>query len=186
MNITFIRHGESEWNQLGRIQGNLDIPLSHRGRRRVDEVAGALWRPAIQVIWTSPLARAQETARRIAAQWQRRGWRGSLRIQPDLRERCYGVFQGQVLQNSGVQDEASIMGPGVEPWADVMVRVERALGDICSAPGDALVVVHGGWLKALFARLGKEEETRGADVPNLWPWTVPRQQLFPTHTGGMD
>lgn len=88
-----IRHGETQWNADRRLQGWLDIPLSAAGVEQATRLQGYLAAPAfdatIDVIVTSDLGRAHETAR-IAA--------GHFDIPfvfcPELRERSYGIYEG--------------------------------------------------------------------------------------------
>ena len=60
-----VRHGETEWNVLGRIQGHSDVPLSQNGRDQAHTVARRLAEAPLDVIYCSDLARASETARLI-------------------------------------------------------------------------------------------------------------------------
>ncbi|PLC55361.1 phosphoglycerate mutase [Pollutimonas nitritireducens] len=89
-----VRHGETEWNANRRLQGWLDIPLSAVGVRQAEQLAEYLQSPAFDVsidaIASSDLSRAFETAR-IAA-----GHLGlQVRASRDLRERCYGIYEGR-------------------------------------------------------------------------------------------
>jgi probable phosphoglycerate mutase len=89
-----IRHGETQWNADRRLQGWLDIPLSAVGVEQATRLHGYLRTPAFEpkmdVIVTSDLGRARETAR-IAA--------GDFDIPivscPELRERSYGIYEGR-------------------------------------------------------------------------------------------
>ena len=65
--IYLIRHGETDWNQDKRIQGQTDIPLNARGRRQAEALAGRLSTVSLEMIYTSDLTRARETAEIIAA-----------------------------------------------------------------------------------------------------------------------
>ncbi|WOP15034.1 histidine phosphatase family protein [Ottowia sp. SB7-C50] len=89
--ILAIRHGETAWNVGGRIQGHLDIPLNDTGRAQARRLARALaGRDAIDLIVSSDLARAFETARTVAD-----ATGAPLVANAALRERCFGDFQGQ-------------------------------------------------------------------------------------------
>lgn len=87
--IILIRHGETAWNAERRLQGHLDIPLNDEGERQAALLAGALARDAIDLIVSSDLSRARQTAQAVA------GLRG-MQVQQDplLRERAYGGFEG--------------------------------------------------------------------------------------------
>jgi probable phosphoglycerate mutase len=89
--ILAIRHGETAWNVGGRIQGHLDIPLNDTGRAQARRLARALaGRDAIDLIVSSDLARAFETAHTVAD-----ATGAPLVANAALRERCFGDFQGQ-------------------------------------------------------------------------------------------
>ncbi|HOB65413.1 histidine phosphatase family protein [Ottowia sp.] len=91
--ILAIRHGETAWNVGGRIQGHLDIPLNDTGRAQARRLARALvGRDAIDLIVSSDLARAFETARTVAE-----ATGAPLVADAALRERCFGDFQGQTF-----------------------------------------------------------------------------------------
>jgi len=84
-----VRHGESEFNAEGRIQGQLDTPLSARGRQQSSAVAAALAQLPIQAVFSSPLRRALETAQLLAGSLK-------LKVRTDerLKEVNAGIFQG--------------------------------------------------------------------------------------------
>jgi broad specificity phosphatase PhoE len=60
--ITLVRHGTTEWIELGRLHGTLDAPLSTRGRQEASLAATALAKQHFDALYTSPLGRARETA----------------------------------------------------------------------------------------------------------------------------
>lgn len=65
--IILVRHGETDWNPINRIQGHLDIPLNNAGILQAQKLAEELKNERIDVIYTSPLARALKTAEIINA-----------------------------------------------------------------------------------------------------------------------
>lgn len=87
--IIAIRHGQTAWNAETRMQGQLDTALDARGRWQAEQIACALHEEAIDVIVSSDLARAMDTALPLA---RRHGLQ--LRTDAALRERSFGVFQG--------------------------------------------------------------------------------------------
>jgi probable phosphoglycerate mutase len=89
LNIILIRHGETAWNAERRLQGHLDIPLNAEGERQARLLAEALAREPIDLLVSSDLQRARQTAQAVA---DLRGM--PLQIDPGLRERCYGGFEG--------------------------------------------------------------------------------------------
>ena len=87
--IVAIRHGETTWNAAMRMQGQLDTNLSLRGRWQAGRVGDALAAEAIDAVIASDLARAFDTAQAIA------GHHGlAVSIDPGLRERSFGIFEG--------------------------------------------------------------------------------------------
>jgi len=66
MRLIVVRHGESEWNRIGRYQGQADAPLSELGINQAEALATRLKRESFDVIFSSPLQRATRTAEAIA------------------------------------------------------------------------------------------------------------------------
>lgn len=64
--ITLIRHGETEWNKLGKKVGKADVPLNDKGREQVEKLANKLKNLDVDVIYSSPLIRAKDTAKAIS------------------------------------------------------------------------------------------------------------------------
>lgn len=89
--ILLIRHGETAWNSVRRLQGHLDIPLNAIGTQQAKALAYALQNERLDAIISSDLQRAIQTAGEIA---RLQGL--STRIDPALRERCYGAFEGML------------------------------------------------------------------------------------------
>jgi len=92
--ILFIRHGETEWNRIKRIQGHIDIPLATSGVEQAQRLAARFAREGqegapIDAIYSSDLLRAQQTAQPFADVLGL-----SLQLKQGLRERNYGAFQG--------------------------------------------------------------------------------------------
>jgi len=90
MRLILVRHGESQWNQIGRYQGQLDAPLSELGLRQADALGTRLANEKLDAIYSSPLQRARRTADALAH------YHSSLSIQEDsaLLEIHHGDWQG--------------------------------------------------------------------------------------------
>ncbi|MGZ3236396.1 MAG: histidine phosphatase family protein [Burkholderiaceae bacterium] len=87
--ILLIRHGETDWNAQKRLQGHLDIGLNAEGQRQARALGQALLDESLDAIYASDLQRAKHTAQAIATP---RGM--TVQIDLNLRERCYGAFEG--------------------------------------------------------------------------------------------
>jgi probable phosphoglycerate mutase len=84
-----VRHGETAWNAEGRVQGQLDIPLSAAGLAQAQCVAAVLPRGRFAALYASDLRRVRQTAQPVA---QKLGL--EVRAERALRERHYGAFEG--------------------------------------------------------------------------------------------
>ena len=152
-----VRHGETEWNLVGRQQGHLDSPLTEAGVAQANALAEGLSTRGIEVMYSSDLGRAMRTAEIIAA-------RLALPVRADerLRERHLGSMQGMTkaeFQRENPNEFAAFDSgdpdyqlPGGE---SARQRYERCV--LCGAelasrhPGQRiLVVVHGGVLSLKF------------------------------------
>ncbi|MBC3806802.1 histidine phosphatase family protein [Undibacterium seohonense] len=89
--ILLIRHGETAWNAVRKLQGHLDIPLNAEGRRQAKALAAGLQHEKLAAIISSDLQRAMQTAGEIA---RLQGL--PTRIDAALRERCFGDFEGKL------------------------------------------------------------------------------------------
>ncbi|MCK5709669.1 MAG: histidine phosphatase family protein [Deltaproteobacteria bacterium] len=89
MNLILIRHGETDWNRIGRCQGVADIVLNENGKRQAKELAESLKNHDIKAVYSSHLKRAFETAQKIAKHHKL-----SVQVDPDLREMNQGDLEG--------------------------------------------------------------------------------------------
>jgi probable phosphoglycerate mutase len=95
--IVLVRHGETDWNATGRIQGHNDTPLNTVGRRQARQVAQRLAHEPVRALYSSDLARAFETATIIGEPLGL-----TVITSPRLRERQYGAWEG--LTAAEIQD----------------------------------------------------------------------------------
>jgi len=84
-----IRHGETEWNSEGRFQGHLNSTLSREGLAQAQALGEYLARERFDLLLSSDLGRALQTAAAIAGRT-----RHTIVVEPRLRERNMGIFQG--------------------------------------------------------------------------------------------
>ena len=154
MRLELIRHGESEFNASGRIQGQLNTPLSMLGQRQALALASAYRGEAIDAVIASPLDRAQQTAAPIAAALAR-----PIRSDDRLMELNAGIFQGLVWDEIALRfadaatrwksHDPDYAIPEGESRRDLMRRAEAVLHDIRGWGLERVVIVaHGGWMAA--------------------------------------
>src|SRR5450759_4619565 len=84
-----IRHGETEWNSQGRFQGHLNSALSEAGLAQAEALGERLARESVDLLLSSDLGRALQTASAIARRTGR-----EIVVEPRLRERRMGIFEG--------------------------------------------------------------------------------------------
>jgi probable phosphoglycerate mutase len=159
------RHGNTDWNTARRTQGQLDVPLNDLGRSQAAAAAGALARRAPQLMISSDLGRAAQTAAALAELT-------GLPVERDtrLRERHFGAWQG--LTSAEVRERfpesharwrvaEPYPGDGIEPLPDLGKRVGEAIRQAAErVPGGVTVLVtHGGAIKyGVAALLGWPDE----------------------------
>lgn len=156
--ILFIRHGETDWNRIKRIQGHVDIPLATTGLEQAERLARRIADEAKQgarldAIYSSDLQRAQQTAQPIADALGL-----PLLLREGLRERLYGAFQGHDSAEIAVRFPAEyahwqtrdpdFTPPDGESLRAFYHRVVRTVEPLVAAhPGGRIAcVAHGGVL----------------------------------------
>lgn len=169
--IVVVRHGETEWNADGRIQGHLDVELNDIGRQQATAVGERLSREGkISAIYSSDLKRAFETANLIATAC------GGLEVikDPDLRERNLGDLQGLQLRAAAScspeaykafqsrKTDQEIPGGG-ESIDQLYQRCTTCLQNISTKhKGERVVVVtHGGVIRSLNRRACPNKRSGG-------------------------
>lgn len=159
MKLYIIRHGQTDWNVEGKIQGRQDIPLNDMGRRQARALADGMKSRPVAAVYSSPQKRAMETAEAIA------GPLGlTVKAVPQLMEIGYGDWEGRSaedilttdreLYESWWQHPATVAPPGGETLNQVDERCRQAW-DIIRAgmKGDTAVVAHGGTLAHFIVHL---------------------------------
>ena len=156
MTIFLARHGETEWNRIGRWQGKTDIPLSEVGRAQARTLAERLRDRGVSEIYASDLSRARETAEIVAAVL------GVTRLNFDarLQERGFGCFEGLTREEcaerhaeawSRYLGDRRATPTDAEPQEEVVARVVAALtavAESASRTGHVLVVSHGAAIRS--------------------------------------
>jgi broad specificity phosphatase PhoE len=175
--IYYIRHGETEWNAEGKLQGAQDIPLNDLGRQQAafagSILAGLFARDGRNdqsfPFVASPLGRARSTMELV---------RGALKLPPHdysvddrLREIGYGHWEGSTLAQMQASDpdvfaerqadKWTVPPPGGESYASVQLRMRDWYDSLL---GDTVAVAHGGTARALMVALGIETPDSAADL----------------------
>ena len=191
--IYYIRHGETSWNALGRLQGTQDIPLNDLGRLQAAHagniLAGLFARDGREKsslgFVASPLIRARATMELV---------RGSLRLPHDgyalddrLREIGYGQWEGSTLPEMQRRDpdlfakrqteKWTVSPPGGESYASVQLRMRDWYDSLLA---DTVAVAHGGTARALMVALGIETPASAADL------TIEQGAVYVFADGGLN
>jgi len=158
--IIMIRHGETEWNQLGIYQGQLNSNLTENGRNQAIAIAQRLQNHKFDCLYSSDLGRAQETAQPVS-----KACNLPLQLEKGLRERNYGIFEG--LEKNRVADvhsEAYISHKTNDPHYDIpngesMFQFQKRVW-ICietlakKHEGKSIIIVtHGGTIAAIVYKI---------------------------------
>jgi len=157
--VCVARHGETDWNIAGILQGWTDVPINDQGRRQAYELVGGFSHAKFSKVYSSPLIRSRETAEIIAR---------SLRLDPPechdgLMERNFGVIQGvpkseladlnpvllqQILKRNPAIDfeEGESMDEFADRVLDAVISIARP-----NAGKRILVITHG-WVMDVITR----------------------------------
>lgn len=165
--LYYVRHGETDWNRAGRLQGRRDTALNARGREQAawcGEILRALFArnggdsAALDYV-ASPLMRARETME---------GMREALglppaayRLDPRLAEMSFGDWEGLTLADVALRDPDALAARECDKWAFVPPNGEsyqqlavRVAEWYESLRRDSVVAAHGGTMRALMVHLG--------------------------------
>ncbi|QJP15175.1 histidine phosphatase family protein [Starkeya sp. ORNL1] len=172
--IFLVRHGETDWNLAGRLQGSHDIPLNDLGREQAAQTARVIERlsgdPLPLGYVASPLGRAAQTMAIL---------RSELGLPPDsfrrddrLKEVSFGRWEGSTWPDLRRRDPVSVAARDADPWnyvppggesyAMLMARVLAAIADIAQ---DTVVVTHGGVVRVLLHALAGMPEAQATEQP---------------------
>lgn len=148
MKIYLLRHGETDWNIEGRLQGRMDIPMNKSGKEQITSIGHYLKDRGFSVgrIISSPLLRAKETAEIISKAID---FQGNILFDELLLERSFGKLEGVLWSPEidlndtkyGIESVESLCQRAKEVWSDYVVEK------------DILIVAHGAIIKAIVAAL---------------------------------
>ena len=171
--ILFLRHGPTDWNAEGRVQGQTDIPLNDAGRRAVRG-----WRlPPYAADWewhASPLRRAVETAALLGADPAR------LHLDERLKEIDWGEWEGAILkelraERGEAMRRAEARGldmapPNGESPRQLTERLAAWLADVAARKRDIRVVSHAGVLRGAYTLATGWDMRRAAPLERGHAW----------------
>ncbi len=161
MHLLLIRHGETDWNTELRIQGRTDTPLNARGVAQAERLSERIAaEEQVDVLYTSPLARACVTAEMIGQKL------GLPPIEDErLVEQHFGELEGLTFKDLEArhpdfirrwrESKGQLALPGGETIGEFQERVKSFLNQAYEAHSNAsvLVVTHGGTLRVMLATL---------------------------------
>ncbi len=152
--LFLVRHGETEWNKEGRIQGVADSPLTERGRLQASYMGESLLTLGVPFteMYSSPISRATETATIIGDKLGK-----AYRLDERMKERNFGIFEGftrkEVAQKFPHEvkmnrEQSGFVIPKGESREHLLNRVKECFSDLVALHGgeDVLLVTHGGWI----------------------------------------
>jgi probable phosphoglycerate mutase len=176
--IYLVRHGETDWNAKGLLQGQSDIPLNKEGEKQAVEAAKKHFKKIkFAAIFSSDLVRAKKTAEIIALEKKM-----AVETSVLLRERDFGPFEGKHWQEVEKKLRMSIKEfrmlsdevakkLGIESDEKMMERFLRFLREVAVAyrGKNVLIVTHGSVMRVFLTKLGylSKEESRQVFIKNL-------------------
>ena len=158
MNITFIRHGTTEYNIQDRVQGSSDIPLSKKGIDDIENVH--LTNSQYDAYFHSPLIRSKDTLLGILMKYNIKYDNVNIVESKDITERKYGIFEGLTkkeiqekypeLYNEWMVNE-NVQYESIETIENVIGRIQSFVSKLLACDfNQVLAVTHSGFLYALY------------------------------------
>ncbi len=151
--ICIVRHGETNWNTEGRLQGREDVEMNENGRNQAREIASFLKDQKWDVVVSSPLKRAYETGQIIASALKI----DKVNVVTDLQERSYGSASGMLPDERHKVFPDGI--PDLEQFEDLRMRAMDAITAIAEfyAGSRVVVVSHGGLINSILYSISNGE-----------------------------
>ncbi|NJJ41951.1 histidine phosphatase family protein [Paenibacillus apii] len=152
MPLYLMRHGETDWNKQGRIQGKQDIGLNEHGIGQIQEASRWLReRMNVHAVISSPLRRAYESAHILASVYGL-----SVKVDSRFSERCFGELEGKTLEKIRyvfqIANPELIHSPiyGVEAVESMQRRVCEGICNLEAPAGrNVLLVTHGSIIRVI-------------------------------------
>ncbi len=175
MIIYLVRHGETDWNRAGRLQGQTDIELNEKGREQAAMLRGKLSEVELDAAFSSSLTRAKQTRQIILEERNIPAW-----DEPLLKEMNFGQWEGDMLKEIRANEDHPLHDLFVQPGRYAAPRTAESFENLYSrtwkfmneklrpletAYGHVLIVAHGGAGRSILNPL--------ADVPVERFWEKP-------------
>ena len=151
-----LRHGETEWNRASRLQGQLDSALTDAGRDQARASAALLSRLGVDVLYASPLGRAQETVALMREQLTQ-----PVIVDDRLKEWSGGDWSGELHADIRVKwpaewaawdaDRYANRSPGGESFGDLVNRATSFFADVARSPFTRIAIVGHGFMNRALA-----------------------------------
>jgi broad specificity phosphatase PhoE len=185
--LYFVRHGQTEWNAIARMQGQWNSDLNDLGRRQADTNGQLLGQLDIQAIYASPLDRTRQTTEIIQKyvpldatydhrimEWDCGHWSGYL--YEEIKTRWEEEWEALEA------DRFNYRGPGCENYPDMIERASPFVEEILQDPAENIAIVSHGMIGRVMIGLVMqftEPEMLGFTQPNdvVYRIDVPRNQL---------
>lgn len=167
MKIILTRHGQTDWNVLGKVQGITDIELNETGIKQAEETGNKLLNYNIDYIITSPLKRAKKTAEIIA-----KDRNIPILVDEGLKERAYGEIEGKTLKEFDINEvwnyKPNKQFKDMESVGQLFNRVNGFLNNLKQNYSDktVLLVTHGGICIPIMSILEEKEELLNLGMKN--------------------
>ncbi|WP_024296399.1 histidine phosphatase family protein [Lacrimispora indolis] len=165
MKIYLIRHGQTDWNIQGRIQGSHDIPLNEAGQRQAEQVAKGMDSRRVSRVFSSTLTRAVETAEKIGSRQK-----AEIYSMPQLIEVEFGKWEGMTWEEImeaypkeyrlWALNPDEVAPPGGETQDQVISRCAHAIKEILRITGgreDVAIVSHGATIAYLISYMMRND-----------------------------
>ncbi len=148
--LYIVRHGQTDWNVQGKLQGHADIPLNNAGRAEAAGLGERIGNIDFDICFSSDLQRAIETAEILSATHP-----VVIKSVPLLRERNYGSWEGRLFSELLEYEKEGHPLLNIESDEEIQKRIFPLLNEIVNNhPGaTVLIVTHGSVLRSLLAHL---------------------------------
>lgn len=158
--LILVRHGYTSWNEAKKYQGFSDINLNNQGIEEAKKVAKRLSYEKIDMIYSSPLKRAFETAEIINENFEKK-----IHISQCLKEINFGDWEGYTFEEIGkhypdlidkwLEKPADMRPPNGENFRDLQVRAMKVLHEIydLNRGKNVLIVTHGGLISVIVCHI---------------------------------